>query len=195
MIENVITSLASNMATEILRNGYERLKVMAITQPRRPRMADLECMKRREIGRTIDQLYLFQEYTIDNTTMSRLLTDPFYDLSIELIRNLNIKEEYFDNYKKTFGADHVTNKFELVGYLLREKEQPKRNDSRYLMGFRTIHCILMENLDKIDINYIDHINKKLEPFYQKKSKKHWYTIYLLVKNHPFLLLGKQFLKH
>ncbi|PCI18908.1 hypothetical protein COB64_04550 [Candidatus Wolfebacteria bacterium] len=165
MIENVITSLASNLVADALR---KQLKGLMTIQPRRPGMNDMAWMKKREIGRTIEQLYLYQEYAIDNPTMNKILTDPFYEVSIELIKRLEIKDEYLDYYKNNFGAREATNKFELIGYLLREQESPRRNDVRYLMGFRSIYCILIDNLATIDVNYIDHINEKLEPFYRYK---------------------------
>jgi len=119
--------------------------------------------------RPISRLYELPEFDDDET--SKQFTDSFYDVVIKLTRELTINENEFRYFKINLTTENIENKDQLIGWLIRERKCPSRNDSRYLLGFRSIWYILKNNLDKVDGKYISDINSRLRPFFASYRHK------------------------
>lgn len=120
---------------------------------------------------SMSPLYLFPEFTIENATESPELVIPFYNFAIELTQKYMVNERSLDDYINNFTMENshpksVTNIDELIHFLESQKNNIKRNDSRFERGFRSIWFILKENLSNITLEDIANFNKKLNPFYK-----------------------------
>lgn len=118
----------------------------------------------------IEAIYLRPEFTIENANEDPALRESFYDTAIEITKTLPLPVKSFEYYRNNFVPDvlrsDVTNKEELIEYFDFERLKPRRHDSRFQMGFRSIHFIMRLNLDQIDTEYIAAIHKKLSSFYK-----------------------------
>lgn len=106
-----------------------------------------------------------KHFNIEEATMNNELVMAFYELAINLTKELSLTDERFEYYKKNFGTHSANDEIELVNFLQSQKANIIKNDLRYEMGFRSIYTILNDNINKLDVNYILSINKQLQPFY------------------------------
>jgi hypothetical protein len=117
----------------------------------------------------ISRLYEIPEFQSDVT--SKKYTDAFYNVVIKVLKEFEIKDEEFNYIRKNLTSEEIYNREQLIGWLLREKQNPIPNDSRYRLGFRSVSYILRNNLDKINGLYIAEVNAMLKPFYDTYKYK------------------------
>lgn len=109
-------------------------------------------------------------FEILDSTMNQLLVRRFYNVAIKLTKDFEFTDSQFEYFKNNFLAKNTKNKLDLIEYLITEREQNNRNDSRYYLGFRSVYCVLNNNLETISYEYLVEINRILEPFFS--SYKH-----------------------
>jgi hypothetical protein len=126
----------------------------------------------------ISKLYEFPHFEIDNPKMNIELVKSFYDVAIKLTIDLDVTPSQFEYYKLNFGAKNISGEPELTEYLINQRNNISTNDSRYLLGFRSIYFILRENIEKIDCEYFLQIIKMLKPFFVSYKYKE-----LFIPNH------------
>jgi hypothetical protein len=117
----------------------------------------------------ISRLYEIPEFEIGKNP--GILIETFYMVAVKLTKELSLDENGFRYYKMNFTNEKIDNKPELIEFLLREMEYPSFNNSRYLLGFRSIWFILRNNLETIDGKYIADINYRLSPFFEAYKNK------------------------
>lgn len=105
------------------------------------------------------------DFEVDNPTMDKQLTSAFYNAARKLVFDLKYTEDEFNYCKKNYLAYQVTNKSELIDFLIEQRDHLELNDSRYYLGFRSIYFTLRQNINNVDYEYISEINKILTPFY------------------------------
>jgi len=127
----------------------------------------------------IDQLYMFADYLGSTATMNQKLINVFYKLNIQLLLNWDFSENEISWMAGNFSL-HTNCKYELIKKLEAERQNPKRHDSRYLLGFRTTANILDIHKDNMDKSYIQEILNELNPFFQIFEKKSLLNHYALI---------------
>ena len=174
MVE-IIASSFSILAKKIANDSLPKLDIRKLFENKPDRF-----IKRKESDNfskiclllPISRLYQFPKFEVEEPTLNKDLLKSYFDVSIKIINDFGLGDESkFKYHAKNFRASSVHNKDQLLGYLRREKEYPTQNDSRYLLGFRSISVILEDNIDKIDVHYITNINSKLQPFFSSFKHK------------------------
>ncbi len=120
--------------------------------------------------RMIEQLYLHPFFTIDKE--SRILIDCFYDVSVDVTRKWSVNAKLQPYFISNF-FNGLSSREQLVKRFIHEKRMPTRNDSRYMMGFRSLWFVLRENRDKLSADYTAQIISKLEPFFSNFMYKQY----------------------
>lgn len=117
----------------------------------------------------ISVLYLHPEFVQQKEDIDKEQIQIFYKVAIQLTQQLTLPQDVFPYYRDNFVAyelrDCITNADELVDYFEWEMKRPRPNDSRYMLGFRSIEFILRENIRQIDGEFICSIHQMLTPFY------------------------------
>lgn len=115
------------------------------------------------------------DFEIEEPTVNKYLTIPFYDAAIKLVNDLEYSDNDFDFCKKNYLANHTQNKSELVDFLSEQKYNIQQNDSRYYLGFRSFYFALRQNLSKINYEYLVGLNRIISPFYLTYKHKELFT--------------------
>ncbi len=175
IIEKILEIIFSVLIEKILGRIYPLIK-HGFSRKKHPKIDDLKYLKLRLIN-IFARLGQFPEYSIVNPNQNKTLIDSFYKTMIKLISELFLDDKYFDYFKTNLTRISVENKEQLIGCLKKEMENPQRNDSKFLLGFRSIHFILRENIDKINVSYIDSIYDSLNPFVDNHKRKEYLLVY------------------
>jgi len=168
VIPDVATGILANILYDLLKKNVPKIKPYKKGDKPKP-IDDLYFIKMRLINKiaTVQQV---PNFNLDNPTMNPYLIDSFYKTAIKVLQDISIDPKYFGYIKKNFSAYSVNNISELIGYLKHEMKEPKRNDSRYYMGLRSIYFVLRQNISAINVDYIDSVNNSLTPFYENYSE-------------------------
>ena len=114
----------------------------------------------------ITHLYLWDDYTVTNPTMDPGLVASFYTTAIDLLFQYELDESMFRYIaRECFIEREATTKQELILILAKEMNNPQRNDSRFILGFRAIYTIMRVNLHVMDGYAISQVMQKLQPFF------------------------------
>lgn len=119
----------------------------------------------------ICRLYEFQQYEIDNPTMDKKMINIMYDLSIELLLRYDVREHCRMEYIASNYSVRTIDRMALINALEDERDNPKRHDSRYLMGFRSVFVLISDNLRQIGREELKQILIRLRPFFDSYSHK------------------------
>ena len=119
----------------------------------------------------ISALYLHPDFIQQKEEINKEQIQVFYEIAIQLTQQLTLPKDLFPYYRNNFVAyelrDCISNPGELVDYFEWEMKRPGRNDSRYMLGFRSIEFILRMNIRQIDAEFICSIHQMLTPFYRR----------------------------
>ncbi|TCI93799.1 hypothetical protein [Tenacibaculum sp. M341] len=111
------------------------------------------------------------DFEINNPTMNKVLTTPFYNAAKKIVFDLKYTDDEFKYCKENFLAKEVNDQLELIDFLTENQTNLKQNDSRYYLGFRSFYFAFRQNIDVIDYEYISAINKTLTPFFTNYKHK------------------------
>lgn len=171
IVETITSFLAKKIATDSLPK-LDITKILPNRSYRFNERKEHENFSKLCLLLPISRFYQVPIFDIEESTLNKILLKSYFEVAIKLLTDFDLGDESkFKYHASNFLASSVHNKDQLLGYLIREKEYPTQNDSRYLLGFRSISVLLEDNLDKIDVNYILNINSKLQPFFSSFKHK------------------------
>ena len=180
---SVLTGLISrglyDLAKQIM-SKFKRPKPIQINQHQaRSRKFDIEKFR---LLTNIDFLHQIPKFDIEDPTMNKELVNLHYILTIEYLSKFEIENDHRLRYLSGNHGITANSRLDLIEQLEAERKSPRRNGSRYCLGFRTLSCILSDNIDQITVDELKELTYRLKPFFLNYSRKDFLNHYATFDN-------------
>jgi|GEM_PF-3945556 len=173
-LQDILAEGAKMLATKLIEDNLGSFKLRSLLKKEERNLryqGDYHILEKLQLIAPYAHFCALPDFEIEEPTMNKYLTAPFYDAAKRIVNDLKYSATEFDYCKKNYLADNARTKLELIDFLSEQKYNPQQNDSRYYLGFRSFYFAFRQNIGEIDFDYIAEINKIMTPFYVSYKHK------------------------